>query len=185
MQDQRAEFFNGILELARITPSELPDAAPKRRRVLEVLPLAPPPPPRKPSPAELALQEENDGRLREHLKWRLGPVLNELKRKHKRFTKPIEVRLRDWSSVDLHALLTSIVVARGVRRRSLSSTLSTARRSSRTMRLRPTHTTRLPSRTMTAIRPMPRTRSRSATFRPCRSTSTSSRSTRSSTMTAT
>lgn len=76
----------------RTPPSELPDGAPKRRRVLEVLPIAPPPPPRKPTAAELAVQEENDGRLRENLKWRLGQVLVQLKSKHKRFTKPVEVR---------------------------------------------------------------------------------------------
>lgn len=91
-QSQRADFFSSVLLLVRTPPSELPDAAPKRRRILEELPIAPPPPPRQPTPAELAAQAEDDRRLREHLKWRLGPVVNELKRKHKRFTKPMEVR---------------------------------------------------------------------------------------------
>jgi len=39
----------------------------------------------------LAAQLENDARLREHVKWRLGPVLTELKRKFKRFMKPVQV----------------------------------------------------------------------------------------------
>jgi hypothetical protein len=37
--------------------------------------------------AELAVQEESDQRVVTLLKWRLGPILTELKRKFKRFTK--------------------------------------------------------------------------------------------------
>ena len=37
--------------------------------------------------AELALQEESDQKVVTLLKYRLGPILTELKRKFKRFTK--------------------------------------------------------------------------------------------------
>ncbi|KAJ7784730.1 hypothetical protein B0H16DRAFT_1709422 [Mycena metata] len=60
---------------------------PRRKRVLEVLEVAPPLEPRKPSAAELALQEENDQRVIALLKYRLEPILSQLKRKFKRFTK--------------------------------------------------------------------------------------------------
>lgn len=59
--------------------------------MLEVLEVAPPLPVRGPTQAELAAQLENDKRLREHLKWRLGPVLSELKRKHKRLMRGAQV----------------------------------------------------------------------------------------------
>ena len=52
-----------------------------------MLPVAPPLEPKKPSAAELAVLEENDQRIVTLLKYRLGPILTELKRKFKRFTK--------------------------------------------------------------------------------------------------
>jgi hypothetical protein len=55
--------------------------------VLEVLPVAPPLEPKMPSAAEMAVLEENDQRIVTLLKYRLGPILTELKRKFKRFTK--------------------------------------------------------------------------------------------------
>lgn len=59
--------------------------------MLETLPIAPPIEPRKPTQAELAVQVENDQKVLTLLKFRLGPILAELKRKHKRFTKPARV----------------------------------------------------------------------------------------------
>jgi hypothetical protein len=59
----------------------------RKRRVLEELPIAPPPEPRQPTAAELAVQEESDQKVITLLKYRLGPILTELKRKFKRFTK--------------------------------------------------------------------------------------------------
>lgn len=64
---------------------------PRKKRVLEVLPKAPPPAPRAPTEAELQQQQQNDFRLRENLKFRLGPILNELKKRYKRLSKQIGV----------------------------------------------------------------------------------------------
>ena len=66
---------------------------PRKKRVLEELPVAPPLPPREPTAAELEQQAQNDAKLKEHLKFRLGPILQDLKRRFKRFSKPINVRL--------------------------------------------------------------------------------------------
>ncbi|EEB90099.1 hypothetical protein MPER_11744 [Moniliophthora perniciosa FA553] len=60
---------------------------PRKKRILEDLPVTPPPELRKPSAAELAAQEESDQRTFTLLKFRLGPILKELKRKFKRFAK--------------------------------------------------------------------------------------------------
>lgn len=65
---------------------------PRRKRVLEKLAIAPPPPPKVPTAAEIAQLEQNDQRLLEYLKWRLGPVLNELKKRYKRFQRSLYVR---------------------------------------------------------------------------------------------
>ena len=85
--EQRDEFFASILADARRPPNQFPDGIKRRRRVLEELPIAPPIEPRQLTEAELAAQDENDQRVITLLKWRLGPILTELKRKFKRFTK--------------------------------------------------------------------------------------------------
>ncbi|KAJ7165878.1 AAA-domain-containing protein [Mycena filopes] len=84
---ERAAFFTGLIRDVRRQPNEFADGMPRRKRVLEVLEVAPPLEPRKPSAAELALQEENDQRVIALLKYRLEPILTQLKRKFKRFTK--------------------------------------------------------------------------------------------------
>jgi hypothetical protein len=90
---QRTEFFADTIANIRRPPTDFPGALPRKKRVLEVLPKAPPREPRKPTESELQSQLAQDQKLVEYLKFRLGPVLNELKKKHKRFTKPINVGL--------------------------------------------------------------------------------------------
>lgn len=95
--DAREAFVADIVRQAARPPSEFADAIPKRRRVLPALPKAPPKPPRQPTQAELSQQLENDARVLEHLKFRLGPVLAELRKKFKKFTRDVweEYNLRD------------------------------------------------------------------------------------------
>lgn len=62
---------------------------PRKKRILEELPIAAPLPPREPSAAELEAQAQNDARIREYLKFRLGPVIAELRKRNKKFCKPI------------------------------------------------------------------------------------------------
>lgn len=64
---------------------------PKKKRKLEILPKAPPLPPRQPTEAELARQMQNDATLREYLKFKLGPLIMDLKKRYKRFCRPIGV----------------------------------------------------------------------------------------------
>lgn len=87
----RETFFAQTIGAIRRKPSEYPDAMPRKKRVLEELPIAPPVQPREPTAAELQAQEQNDQRLREYLKFRLGPIVTELKKRYKRFCKPIGV----------------------------------------------------------------------------------------------
>lgn len=84
---QREAFFEGLLNDVRRPPSQFPDGVKRKKRVLEKLDVAPPLEPRQPTAAELAVQEESDQRVITLLKYRLGPILSELKRKFKRFTK--------------------------------------------------------------------------------------------------
>ena len=88
---QREAFFEGLMKDVQRPPNKFSDGMERRKRVLEELPIAPPLEPRKPTAAELALQEDRDTRTLTLLKHRLGPILTELKRKFKRFTKRASV----------------------------------------------------------------------------------------------
>lgn len=96
--EQRREFFDELTQHITKPPTEFPDALPRRKRVLEELPKAPPKPPRVPTAAELQQQAADDQRLLEHLKYRLGPVLGELRKKFKKFTRDV------WDEYNLHSL---------------------------------------------------------------------------------
>jgi hypothetical protein len=103
----RGAFFEGLLKDIQRPPNHFPDGVKRKKRVLEILPVAPPPEPRQPTAAELAAQEENDQRTIALLKFRLGPILSELKRKFKRFTKKATVSHNCASFVRIFADLTN------------------------------------------------------------------------------
>lgn len=88
------EFFQSLLKDVSRPPNQFPDGIPRKKRVLEELPIAPPLEPRAPTAVELAIQQESDQRTLTLLKFRLGPILTELKRKFKRFTKRASVGTR-------------------------------------------------------------------------------------------
>lgn len=89
--EQRAEFFEKLVKDILRPPNHFPDGMKRKKRVLEELPIAPPLEPRQPSATELAMQQEADQRTVTLLRFRLGPILTELKRKFKRFTKRASV----------------------------------------------------------------------------------------------
>lgn len=96
--DNRRAYFEAVLQYATRPPNEFPDALPKRKRVLEELPIAPPRPPRVATAAELTQLAADDARLLEHLKFRLGPILAELKKKFPRFKRDV------WQEYNLYEL---------------------------------------------------------------------------------
>lgn len=129
-EQSRSAFFEDILQNVVKPPTEFPDALPRRKRVLEELPKAPPRPPRQATQAELQLQAAEDQRTLEHLKYRLGPVLSDLRKKFKKFTRDV------WDEYELHHLtgelgfehwkekgkiVVRIRYAKGFRRRRMSS----------------------------------------------------------------
>ncbi|CDZ98562.1 AAA-type ATPase containing the bromodomain [Phaffia rhodozyma] len=94
IDSERQEFFSKVVENVRIRPDEFPGGMPRKERILEELPIAPALPPRQPSAAEIAALQENDAKLIELVKWKLGPVLTDLKRKFKSFSKPVHDEYR-------------------------------------------------------------------------------------------
>lgn len=112
----REAFFEQTLQAMQRRPSDYPDAMPRKKRVLEKLAIAPPLPPREPTAAELQQQEQNDARLREYLKFRLGPIIIELKKRYKRFCKAIGVSLTPAAARE-HAMKANHVSAGWCRNR--------------------------------------------------------------------
>jgi SpoVK/Ycf46/Vps4 family AAA+-type ATPase len=90
-REKRTGFFEGLIKDVCRAPNLYADGMERKKRVLEVLPIAPPLEPKQPTAAELAVQEANDQRTIALLKYRLGPTLTDLKRKFKRFTKRVSV----------------------------------------------------------------------------------------------
>ncbi|KAJ3549156.1 hypothetical protein NMY22_g990 [Coprinellus aureogranulatus] len=82
--EKRSAFFEPLLKDVARRPVELAGGVKRRKRIFEELPIAPPLEPRKPSATELALQEENDQKTTAILEFRLGPILQEMKRKFRR-----------------------------------------------------------------------------------------------------
>ncbi|KAL7420143.1 TAT-binding protein-like protein 7, AAA ATPase [Cryptotrichosporon argae] len=93
---QRAAFFADVLACVTRPPTDFPDALPRRKRVLEALPLAPPLPPRKPTEAELARETERDLAARNMMQMSFNSLVAEFNKKYKRATAAIreEVMMR-------------------------------------------------------------------------------------------
>lgn len=87
-EEARRNFFSKIVEYAYLTPEKFPDPANRKKRKLEELPLAPPPPPREPTAAEIHAQHKRDRQVLNQVKIRLQPLMDEIKKKFKVFNQP-------------------------------------------------------------------------------------------------
>ncbi|KAK6540508.1 hypothetical protein TWF694_009298 [Orbilia ellipsospora] len=85
---QRDQFFQRVISFIRKTPKEFPDPTMRPKRKLEVLPIAPPPPPKVPTKEELRQQKQTDKYYIHQLKIRLMPIIEMLKTKYKSFKRP-------------------------------------------------------------------------------------------------
>lgn len=84
------EFFSNMAMHVKKSPSEFPDPSTRKKRILEELPVAPPPPPKPKSKAEIKSELKRDRQLLNHLKMRLQPVMDQLKKgKYRVFNKPM------------------------------------------------------------------------------------------------
>lgn len=72
----------------RKSPTDFPDPHTRKKRVLEELPVAPPPPPKQKTKEETRQEVKRDHTMLNHLKLRLQPVMDQIKRKYKGFRLP-------------------------------------------------------------------------------------------------
>ena len=86
-ETKRRKFFQELLDYVKKPPTQFPDAVKRRRRVLEVLPIAPPLPPREPTAAEIAAQERQDSLLFYKLKSHLNSIFGQCRKADSKFCK--------------------------------------------------------------------------------------------------
>ncbi|KAK3331948.1 hypothetical protein B0T19DRAFT_456457 [Cercophora scortea] len=88
-RELRLEFFDSIIFHLRQSPSDFPNPANRKKRVLKELELAPPPPPRIPTKEEIQAQRRADLHCLNLLKTRLQPIMDQINRKYRKFRAPI------------------------------------------------------------------------------------------------
>ncbi|KAK3380216.1 hypothetical protein B0T24DRAFT_186447 [Lasiosphaeria ovina] len=88
-RENRLEFFENIIVHLRKSPTEFPDPSDRKKRVLEVLPVAPPPPPRTLTKEEIKAQRKTDLHHLNLLKMRLQPIMDQINRKYRKFRTPL------------------------------------------------------------------------------------------------
>jgi len=72
-------------------PTEFPDAVPRRKRVLEILPPAPPLPPRVQTEQEIAREHEKDVQAREMMIISFTGLVQDFMRKFRKVTATVRV----------------------------------------------------------------------------------------------
>ncbi|RDL40558.1 Uncharacterized protein BP5553_00537 [Venustampulla echinocandica] len=85
----REEFFATIIDYVQKTPKDFPEPLNRKKRKLEVLEIAPPPPPRTLTKEEIKAQKKRDHQLLNLLKVQIQPIMDQIHRKYKKFRAPV------------------------------------------------------------------------------------------------
>lgn len=81
-------YFKNVVSYIRKSPSDFPDPHTRKKRVLEELPVAPPLPSRAKTKEEKMAEQRDDRVMLNHLKLRLQPIMDQLKKKYRSFYTP-------------------------------------------------------------------------------------------------
>ncbi len=82
------EYFSAVISHIRKSPSDFPDPSNRKKRILEELPVAPTPPPKEKTKAEIKEELRKDHLLLNLLKVQLQPIMDQIK-KYKKFRQPV------------------------------------------------------------------------------------------------
>ncbi|KAJ5054554.1 uncharacterized protein L3040_000825 [Drepanopeziza brunnea f. sp. 'multigermtubi'] len=88
-RESRIEFFSTIAGYVRKAPKDFPDPLNRKKRKLEVLQIAPPPPPKVPTKDEIKALKKRDHQLLNLLKVQIQPIMDQIHRKYKKFRTPV------------------------------------------------------------------------------------------------
>ncbi|WWD22907.1 hypothetical protein CI109_107402 [Kwoniella shandongensis] len=87
---ERSAYFADLVEAVKRPPTEFPDGVPRRKRVLEILPLAAPLPPRLPTEAELAREEEKDQAARNMMILSFTSLVQEFMKRYRKVATTVK-----------------------------------------------------------------------------------------------
>lgn len=85
----RFNFFTKTLDLVKLDYKKFPDPANRKKRELEVLPVAPRIEPAPPTKAEIKALKKKDHQFLNALKVQLQPIMDQINRKYKKFRQPV------------------------------------------------------------------------------------------------
>lgn len=88
---ERSAYFTDLLTTVRKPPTDFPDGVPRRKRVLEDLPLAAPLPPRRPTEAERARDEEKDQAARNMMVVSFTNLVKEFMKRYRKVVASVKV----------------------------------------------------------------------------------------------
>jgi hypothetical protein len=88
-QSNRIEFFSTIAEYVKKAPKDFPDPVNRKKRKLEVLELAPIPPPNPPTKEEIKAQKKRDHQLLNMLKMSIQPIMDQIHKKYKKLRNEV------------------------------------------------------------------------------------------------
>lgn len=88
-QGNRRQYFSMIISHLRRFPKEFPDPATRKKRVLEKLPVAPPPPPHVPTKEEQNAEWLKHRHFLNLMKVHLQPIMDQINRKYRKFRTPV------------------------------------------------------------------------------------------------
>lgn len=88
------EYFRTVVSHIRKAPTDFPDPHTRKKRVLEELPVAPPPLEKPKSKEEIQQERNRDYTQLNILKLRLQPIMDQIKKKYRVFHKPVIPRDR-------------------------------------------------------------------------------------------
>ncbi|XMA08176.1 hypothetical protein WAI453_000967 [Rhynchosporium graminicola] len=88
-RQSRVEFFSTIADYVRKAPKDFPEPLDRKKRTLEVLQIAPPPPPKEPTKEEIKALKKRDHQLLNLLKVQIQPIMDQIHRKYKKFRVPV------------------------------------------------------------------------------------------------
>ncbi|MCJ1353455.1 MAG: hypothetical protein MMC33_003441 [Icmadophila ericetorum] len=90
-REYRNEYYSPLKHWINMSPTDFPEPAERKKRVLEKLAPVPPEPPKPPPPqsaAEIKAQKKKDHFTLNMLKVKLQPIMDQIKLKNKRFRTP-------------------------------------------------------------------------------------------------
>ena len=88
-QEKREEFFSTIAEYVKKAPKDFPEPMNRKKRKLEVLEVAPLPPPKPPTKEEIVALKKRDHQILNLLKIQIQPIMDQINKKYKKFRNPV------------------------------------------------------------------------------------------------